>query len=428
MSVQVETLEKSMAKLTVEVSAEKFDKAVESVYQKNKNKFNVPGFRKGKTPKSMIEKLYGAGVFYEDAANMLLPDAYAEAVEESGLEVVSRPEIDIEQIGEGKPMVFTATVAVKPEVTLGEYKGIAVAKEAVEVTDEDIMDALKAEQKKNATLEVVTDRAVQEGDTAIIDFEGFVDGVAFEGGKGEAYPLVIGSGQFIPGFEEQLIGASTGDSVDVNVTFPEQYQAENLAGKPALFKVKVNEIKCEVLPEIDDDFASDVSEFDTLDEYKESLAKELADKKEEAAKTAREDAIVDKLVEGMTVEIPQAMIDTQADNMVEDFAMNLRSQGLSIEQYTQMLSTTRDGLAEQMKPQAEKRIKVRLALEAVAKAENIEATEDEFKAEIDKMADMYKMEAEKILEYLGEAEKEQIKKDIAVQKAVDFIVENAVEA
>ncbi|MBQ9887577.1 MAG: trigger factor [Lachnospiraceae bacterium] len=428
MSVQVETLEKSMAKLTVEVSAEKFDKAVESVYQKNKNKFNVPGFRKGKTPKSMIEKLYGAGVFYEDAANMLLPDAYADAVEESGLDVVSRPEIDIEQIGEGKPMIFTATVAVKPEVTLGEYKGIAVEKEAVEVTDEDVMEALKAEQKKNATLEVVTDRAVQEGDTAIIDFEGFVDGVAFEGGKGEAYPLVIGSGQFIPGFEEQLIGASTGDSIDVNVTFPEQYQAENLAGKPALFKVKVNEIKCEVLPEIDDDFASDVSEFDTLDEYKESLAKELADKKEEAAKTAREDAIVDKLVEGMTVEIPQAMIDTQADNMVEDFAMNLRSQGLSIEQYTQMLSTTREGLAEQMKPQAEKRIKVRLALEAVAKAENIEATEDEFKAEIDKMADMYKMEAEKILEYLGEAEKEQIKKDIAVQKAVDFIVENAVEA
>ena len=428
MSVQVETLEKSMAKLTVEVSAEKFDKAVESVYQKNKNKFNVPGFRKGKTPKSMIEKLYGAGVFYEDAANMLLPDAYADAVEESGLDVVSRPEIDIEQIGEGKPMIFTATVAVKPEVTLGEYKGIAVEKEAVEVTDEDVMEALKAEQKKNATLEVVTDRAVQEGDTAIIDFEGFVDGVAFEGGKGEAYPLVIGSGQFIPGFEEQLIGAATGDSVDVNVTFPEQYQAEDLAGKPALFKVKVNEIKCEVLPEIDDDFASDVSEFDTLDEYKESLAKELADKKEEAAKTAREDAIVEKLVEGMTAEFPQAMIDTQADNMVEDFAMNLRSQGLSIEQYTQMLGTTRDGLAEQMKPQAEKRIKVRLALEAVAKAENIEATEEEFKAEIDKMADMYKMEAEKILEYLGEGEKDQIKKDIAVQKAVDFIVENAVEA
>lgn len=428
MSVQVETLEKSMAKLTIEVSAEEFDKAVESAYQKNKSKFAIPGFRKGKATKAVIQKMYGTGIFYEDAANLLLPESYATAADESGLDIVSSPEIDIIQIGEGQPMIYTATVAVKPEVTLGEYKGIVVEKEAVEVSEEDVMAAIEAEQKKNATLEVVTDRAVEEGDTAIIDFEGFVDGVAFEGGKGEAYPLVIGSGQFIPGFEEQLVGANTGDTVDVNVTFPEQYQAADLAGKPALFKVTVNEIKKEVLPEIDDDFASDVSEFDTLDEYKESVAKELAEKKEAEAKAAREDAIVEKLVEGITVEIPEAMINTQSEQMVDEFAGNLSRQGLSLEQYLAMINATRADLVDQTREQAERRIKVRLALEAVVKAENIEATEDEFMAEVDKMAAMYQMEADKIIEFFGDREKDQIKADIAVQKAVDFIVAESKEA
>ncbi len=428
MSVQVETLEKSMAKLTIEVSAEEFDKAVESAYQKNKGKFAIPGFRKGKATKAVIQKMYGTGIFYEDAANLLLPESYAQAADESGLDIVSSPEIDIIQIGEGQPMIYTATVAVKPEVTLGEYKGIVVEKEAVEVSEADVMAAIMSEQKKNATLEVVTDRAVEEGDTAIIDFEGFVDGVAFEGGKGEAYPLVIGSGQFIPGFEEQLVGANTGDTVDVNVTFPEQYQAADLAGKPALFKVTVNEIKKEVLPEIDDDFASDVSEFDTLDEYKESVAKELAEKKEAEAKRAREDAIVEKLVEGMTVEIPEAMINTQSEQMVDEFAGNLSRQGLSLEQYMSMINATRADLVAQTREQAERRIKVRLALEAVVKAENIEATEDEFKAEVEKMADMYQMEADKLIEFFSDRDKDQLKADIAVQKAVDFIVAESKEA
>ncbi len=429
MSVQVETLEKSMAKLTIEVSAEEFDKAVESAYQKNKSKFAIPGFRKGKATKAVIQKMYGTGIFYEDAANLLLPDAYAAAADESGLDIVSAPEIDVVSLGEGQPMIFTATVAVKPEVTLGEYKGLVVEKAAVEVTEDDIMNAIKAEQKKNATLESVTDRAVEEGDTAIIDFEGFVDDVAFEGGKGEAYPLVIGSGQFIPGFEEQLVGVNTGDTVDVNVTFPEQYQAADLAGKAAVFKVTVVEIKKEVLPEIDDDFASDVSEFDTLDEYKESLAKELTAKKEAEADRAKEDALVEQLVDGITVEIPEAMIDTQCENMVGEFEDNLRRQGISLEQYLAMMGDmTRADLRDQVREQAVRRIQTRLALEAVVKAENIEATEDEFMAEIKKMADMYQMEADKILEFFGDREKEQIKADIAVQKAVDFIVAESKEA
>lgn len=428
MSVQVETLEKSMVKLTIEVSAEEFDKAVESVYQKNKNKFAIPGFRKGKAAKAVIQKMYGAGVFYEDAANQLLPESYAGAVEESGLDIVSAPKIDIIQIENGKPMIYTAVAAVKPEVTLGEYKGIVVPAGDIEVTEAEVMEAIAAEQKKNATLEVVTDRAVENGDTAVIDFEGFTDGVAFEGGKGEAYPLVIGSGQFIPGFEEQLIGANTGDMVDVNVTFPEQYQAADLAGKPALFKVKVNEIKKEVLPEIDDDFASDVSEFDTLAEYKENLVKELSEKKEAEAKTAREDAVIEKIVEGMTAEIPEAMVETEADNMVEEFANNLSRQGLSLDQYLNMIQATRTDLVNQMKERAEKRIRTRLALEAVVKAEGIEASEEELAEEVAKMASMYQMEADKLMELFGDKEKQQIKTDIAVQKAVDFVLAESKEA
>ena len=428
MSVQVETLEKSMAKLTIEVSAEEFDKAIESVYQKSKSRFAIPGFRKGKASRSVIEKMYGTGVFYEDAANAVLPESYAKAAEESGLEIVSTPKIEIVQIGHGQNMIYTATVAVKPEVTLGEYKGIVVPKEAVDVTEEEVQAALEEEQKKNATLEVVTDRAVENGDTAVIDFEGFVDGVAFEGGKGEAYPLVIGSGSFIPGFEDQLIGANTGDSIDVNVTFPEQYQAAELAGKAAVFKVKVNEIKKEVLPEIDDEFASDVSEFDTLAEYKESVEHDIRERKEAEADAARENAVVDKLVENMTVEIPEAMIETQAENMVDEFAANISRQGLSIEQYFNMTGSKRADLVEHFKGQAEKRIKERLALEAVAKAENIAVSDEEVKAEVDKLAEMYQMESDKLMEMLGDAEKDQIKADVAVKKAVDLVVAESKEA
>lgn len=428
MSVQVETLEKSMAKLTIEVSAEEFDKAIESVYQKSKSRFAIPGFRKGKASRSVIEKMYGTGVFYEDAANAVLPESYAKAAEESGLDIVSTPKIEIVQIGHGQNMIYTATVAVKPEVTLGEYKGIVVPKEAVDVTEEEVQAALEEEQKKNATLEVVTDRAVENGDTAVIDFEGFVDGVAFEGGKGEAYPLVIGSGSFIPGFEDQLIGANTGDSIDVNVTFPEQYQAAELAGKAAVFKVKVNEIKKEVLPEIDDEFASDVSEFDTLAEYKESVEHDIRERKEAEADAARENAVVDKLVENMTVEIPEAMIETQAENMVDEFAANISRQGLSIEQYFNMTGSKRADLVEHFKGQAEKRIKERLALEAVAKAENIAVSDEEVKAEVDKLAEMYQMESDKLMEMLGDAEKDQIKADVAVKKAVDLVVAESKEA
>lgn len=428
MSVQVETLEKSMAKLTIEVSAEEFDKAIESVYQKSKSRFAIPGFRKGKASRSVIEKMYGTGVFYEDAANAVLPESYAKAAEESGLDIVSTPKIEIVQIGHGQNMIYTATVAVKPEVTLGEYKGIVVPKETVDVTEEEVQAALKEEQKKNATLEVVTDRAVENGDTAVIDFEGFVDGVAFEGGKGEAYPLVIGSGSFIPGFEDQLIGANTGDDIDVNVTFPEQYQAAELAGKAAVFKVKVNEIKKEVLPEIDDEFASDVSEFDTLAEYKESVEHDIRERKEAEADAARENAVVDKLVENMTVEIPEAMIETQAENMVDEFAANISRQGLSIEQYFNMTGSKRADLVEHFKGQAEKRIKERLALEAVAKAENIAVSDEEVKAEVDKLAEMYQMESDKLMEMLGDAEKDQIKADVAVKKAVDFVVAESKEA
>ena len=428
MSVQVETLEKSMAKLTIEVSAEEFDKAIESVYQKSKSRFAIPGFRKGKASRSVIEKMYGTGVFYEDAANAVLPESYAKAAEESGLDIVSTPKIEIVQIGHGQNMIYTATVAVKPEVTLGEYKGIVVPKETVDVTEEEVQAALEEEQKKNATLEVVTDRAVENGDTAVIDFEGFVDGVAFEGGKGEAYPLVIGSGSFIPGFEDQLIGANTGDSIDVNVTFPEQYQAAELAGKAAVFKVKVNEIKKEVLPEIDDEFASDVSEFDTLAEYKESVEHDIRERKEAEADAARENAVVDKLVENMTVEIPEAMIETQAENMVDEFAANISRQGLSIEQYFNMTGSKRADLVEHFKGQAEKRIKERLALEAVAKAENIAVSDEEVKAEVDKLAEMYQMESDKLMEMLGDAEKDQIKADVAVKKAVDLVVAESKEA
>jgi len=427
MSVQVEKLEKNMAKLTIEVPAEEFEKAVQSVYQRNKNKFSIPGFRKGKVPRHMIEKMYGVGVFYEEAVNDLLPMAYEDGVNESGLEVVSRPAIDVTQVETGKPMVFTAEVAVKPEVILGQYKGLEVAAADLSVSDEDVDAEIKKEQEKNATVVTVEDRAIADGDTAVIDFEGFCDGVPFEGGKGEAFPLVIGSGQFIPGFEEQLVGKNTGDEVEVNVTFPVPYQAKELEGKDAMFKVKVNEIKGKILPELDDEFASEVSDFETMDEYREDVKKNLAEKKANAAKQEKEDRLVDMAAANAEMEIPAAMIDTRAEDQVDDFARRLQSQGLSIEQYMQYTGLDRAKMVEQAKEQAEKSIRIRLMLEAVAKAENIAASEEECEAELAKMAESYGMEVETLKNYFGEREMAQIKADLEVQKAIDLLVVEAVE-
>lgn len=427
MSVKVETLEKNMAKLTIEVSAEEFEKALQSAYNKNKNKISIPGFRKGKAPRQMVEKMYGAGFFYEDAANLLIPAEYEKAAEESGLEIVSRPTIDIVQIEKGKEFIFTAEVAVKPEVTLGEYKGIEVPKTEVSVSEEEVNAELDKEREKNSRTISVEDRAVENGDMIMLDFEGFVDGAAFEGGKGENYPLTIGSGAFIPGFEEQLVGAQLGADVEVNVTFPEEYQAKELAGKAAVFKCKVHEIKVKELPEADDEFAQDVSEFDTLAEYKEDLKKHLEEKKAAAAKNAKEDAVIEKIIENAQMEIPEAMIDMQARQMVDEFAQRIQAQGLSFEQYMQFTGMTLDAAVEQMKPQAVKRIQSRLVLEAVVKAENMEASEEELNAEIAKMAEQYKMEAEKLAGLMSDDEKAQIKMDIAIEKAVELVTEAAKE-
>ena len=427
MSVQVENLEKNMAKLTIEVSAEELEKAIQGAYLKQKGKISIPGFRKGKAPRKMIEKMYGAGIFYEDAANALIPTAYSKAADESGLEIVSQPTIDVVQLESGKPFIFTAEIAVKPEVTLGEYKGMEVPKSDVEVTEEDIEAELKKEQEKNSRIVVVEDRAVENGDTVHLDFEGFVDGEAFAGGKGENYPLAIGSGSFIPGFEEQLIGTQTGAEVEVNVTFPEEYQAEELAGKPAVFKCKINKIEKKELPELDDDFAKDVSEFDTLDEYKADIRANLAEKKAEDAKRAKEDAAVDKAVENAQMDIPDAMIDTQVEQMVNDFARRMQSSGLTMEQYVQITGTTPTMMKDQMRPQAIKRIQTRLVLEKIAEVENIEVSEEKMDEEIAKMAEMYKMEADKLKELMGDYEKEQMRKDIAVQEAVTLVAEAAKE-
>ncbi|MBQ8184243.1 MAG: trigger factor [Lachnospiraceae bacterium] len=427
MSVQVEKLEKNMAKLTVEVAAEEFEKALETAFQKNKNKFSIPGFRKGKVPRQMIEKMYGAAVFYEDAANELIPEAYANAADESGLDIVSQPEISVTQIEKGKAFIFTAEVAVKPEVTLGQYKGVEVDKADLEVSDEEVQAEVDKERENNSRTVVVEDRAVADKDIATIDFEGFVDGVAFEGGKGTDYPLTIGSGSFIPGFEEQLIGAKIGEEVEVNVTFPEEYHAEDLKGKAAVFKCVVKGIKAKELPEADDEFAKDVSEFDTMEEYKADIRKKLAEKKESAAKAAKEDAVIEKIIEGATMEIPDAMVDTQARQMVDEFAQRIAAQGLSMEQYMQFTGMDVQKMIEQMKPQAVKRIQSRLVLEAVVAAEKIEISEDELNAEIQKMADTYKMEVEKLSEILDDYSKKQIKEDIAIQKAVELVRDSAVE-
>ncbi len=425
MSLQVETLEKNMAKLTIEVPAEEFEKAIEKAYQKNKGKMSVPGFRKGKVPRKMIEKMYGTGIFYEDAANIIIPEAYANEIENCELEIVSQPSIDVVQIESGKPFIFTAEVATKPEVELGEYKGVQVERKAVEVTDEEVDKALEEERDKQSRMVPVEGRAVENGDMVTIDFEGFVDGVAFEGGKGTDYPLTIGSHSFIDTFEDQLVGKNVGEEVEVNVTFPEQYQAEELQGKPAMFKVAIKEIKAKELPELDDDFAQDVSDFDTLAEYKEDLKKKLVEKKEEEAKEAFEEAVVEAVVSNAKMEIPAPMVDLQVKTMADNFARRITSQGLSMEQYMQFTGMTPEKLEEQMRPQALKTIESRLVLEAIVKAENIQAADEELDKELEKMASMYQMEVEKLKELISDKEKDSMKLDIAVQKAVDFIVEQA---
>lgn len=425
MSLQVEKLEKNMAKLTVEVPADEFDKALTAAYNKNKGRFSIPGFRKGKAPQAIVEKMYGVGILYEDAINETLDATYGKAVDESGLDIVSRSEIDIVQVEKGKNLIYTATVAVKPEVTLGEYKGLEVTKASAEVTDEDVEAELKRVQEQNSRLITVEDRAVEDGDQTVIDFEGFVDGKTFEGGKSEDYPLTIGSHSFIDTFEEQLIGKNIGEECEVNVTFPEEYHATELAGKPALFKVKVKEIKRKELPELNDEFAGEVSEFETLEDYKKDIREKLTVRKEKAAATENEDHVVEKAVENASMDIPEPMIDSQVTNMVNDYARRMQSQGLSLDQYMKFTGMTIETLKEQMKPQALKRIQTRLVLEAVAKAENITASDEAAEKEINNMAEAYKMEASKVKEYLGEAGLEQLKEDLAVQEAVDFLVAQA---
>ena len=427
MSVQIEKLENSMAKLTIETSAEELEKALENAFQKNKNKISVPGFRKGKVPRQMIEKMYGPAVFYEDAANELIPQEYEKALDECEEDIVSSPEINVTQIEKGKPFVFTALVALKPEVKLGKYKGVKVEKADTEVTDEEVDAEINREREHNARNIEVTDRAVKDGDMTIIDFEGFVDGVAFEGGKGENYPLTIGSGAFIPGFEEQLVGAEIGKEVEVNVTFPEDYQASELQGKAAVFKCTVKEIKEKELPELDDEFASEVSEFDTLAEYKADVKDKLTEKKIKEAKETKESAVIEAIVKDSEMEIPGPMLETQQRQMIDEFAQRMQMQGLSMEQYFQLTGATYDQMIEQVKPQAEARIKSRLVLEAIVKAEKIEASEEEYEEEIKSMAEVYQLEVEKVKEMLSEKSAQQIKQDIAVRKAAEFAVEHAKE-
>ena len=427
MSLQAEKLEKNMAKLTIEVSAEELDKAMEKAYQKQKSRISLPGFRKGKAPRKMIESMYGKGVFMEDAVNSLVPQEYSKAIADCDLEIVSQPEINVTQMEPGKALIFTADVATKPEVTLGDYKGVEVPKTEIAVTDEEVDAEVKKEQDKNSRTVVVEDRAAANGDITTIDFEGFVDGVAFDGGKGSDYALTLGSGTFIPGFEDQLVGANTGDHVEVKVTFPEEYQAKELAGKEAVFQCDVKKIETKEVPELDDEFAKDVSEFDTLAEYKEDVKKNLTEKKEKEARTAKENAAVDKAIENAQMDIPDLMIQTQCRQMMDDFARRMQQQGLSMDQYFQFTGQSMDKMMEDMKPQAIKRIETRLVLEAIAKAENIEITDEKVDEELAKMAESYKMEVEKLKEFMGENEKKQMKEDLAVQEAVTFLVENAVE-
>ena len=427
MSLQVEKLEKNMAKLTIEVSPEELEGALQHAYLKNRKQITIPGFRKGKVPRQIIEKMYGPSFFYEDAVNELIPSAYEKAVDECELELVSCPEVSIVQIEKGKPFIFTAEVAVKPEVELGQYKGIEVEKQDTAATDEEVDKEIDKERESNSRSITVEDRPVQDGDMTVIDFEGFVDGTPFEGGKGTDYPLTIGSGAFIPGFEEQLIGAEIGKETEVNVSFPEDYHAKDLAGKPAVFKCTVKEIKVKELPELDDDFAQDVSDFDTLEEYKADVRKKIEERKAASAKAKKEDAVIEKIIEGAKMEIPDAMVKTQAEQGVDEFAQRLQMQGMSIEQYLQYMGGSIDAMVEQYKPQALKRIQSRLVLEAVAAAENLEVSDEELEAEYSRMAEQYKMEVEKLKELFSDADKKNIREDLAIQKAVDLVTEAAVE-
>lgn len=428
MSLQVEKLEKNMAKLTIETEAAEFEKAVEKAYQKEKKKISIPGFRKGKVPRQMVERMYGKEIFFEEAANIVIPDAYDKAVDECEEEIVSSPKIEVIQIEAGKPFIFTATVALKPEVKLGEYKGVKVEVMDTTVTDEEVDAEINRERENNARNITVDDRPVQDGDMTTLDFEGFVDGVAFEGGKGESYPLTIGSGAFIPGFEEQLVGAKLGEETEVKVTFPEDYQAEHLQGKEAVFKCTVKEIKAKELPELNDEFASDISEFETLAEYREDVKKNLEEKKQKDAKNEKQDAAVKAAVDAAEMEIPEAMLETQQKQMVDEFAQRITMQGIAMDQYMQMTGATYEQMVDRIKPQAEERIRSRLVLEAVAEAEKLEPTEEEYEEELKVMADVYQMEVDKVRDLMGEREKKNILKDLAVRKAAEFIADHAEES
>ncbi|MEQ2037364.1 trigger factor [Mediterraneibacter gnavus] len=427
MSLQVEKLEHNMAKLTVEVAAEDVEKALQAAYLKQRKQINIPGFRKGKVPRQMIEKMYGPEVFYDEAANNMIPDAYAKAYDESELDIVSQPKIEVVQMEKGKPFIFTAEVATKPEVTLGDYKGLKVDKVSTRVTQKEVDEEIEKERERNARTIEVTDRAVQDKDEVTLDFEGFVDGVAFEGGKGEDYPLTIGSGSFIPGFEDQLIGAEIDKEVEVNVTFPKEYHSEELAGKDATFKCTVHTIKAKELPELDDEFASEVSECETMDAYRAEVKKNIKERKERTGKEKKENQAVDQAIENAQMDIPEAMIEFQVRQMADDFARRIQQQGLTVEQYFQFTGMTAEKMMEEMRPQAEKSIKTRLVLEAIVKAENIEVSDERVEEELTKMAEAYQMEVEKLKEFMGENEKKQIKEDLAVQEAITLLVNESVE-
>lgn len=427
MSLQVENLEHNMAKLTITVSAEEVEKALQAAYLKQRSKISLPGFRKGKVPRQMIEKMYGPEVFYDEAANNMIPDAYAKAYDESELDIVSQPKIEVVQMEKGKPFIFTAEVATKPEVTLGDYKGLKVDKVSTRVTQKEVDEEIEKERERNARTIEVTDRAVQDKDEVTLDFEGFVDGVAFEGGKGEDYPLTIGSGSFIPGFEEQLIGAEIDKEVEVNVTFPKEYHSEELAGKDATFKCTVHTIKAKELPELDDEFASEVSECETMDAYRAEVKKNIKERKERTGKEKKENQAVDQAIENAQMDIPEAMIEFQVRQMADDFARRIQQQGLTVEQYFQFTGMTAEKMMEEMRPQAEKSIKTRLVLETIVKAENIEVSDERVEEELTKMAEAYQMEVEKLKEFMGENEKKQIKEDLAVQEAITLLVNESVE-
>ena len=427
MSLQVEKLEHNMAKLTIEVAAEEVEKALQAAYLKQRGKINIPGFRKGKVPRQMIEKMYGAEIFYDEAANKMISEAYGKAYDECELDIVSQPSIDIVQLEKGKDFIFTAEVATKPEVKLGEYKGLKVDKYSTRVTQKEVDEEIEKERERNARTVEVTDRAVEDKDIVTLDFEGFVDGVAFEGGKGTDYPLTIGSGSFIPGFEEQLIGAEIDKEVEIKVTFPEEYQAAELAGKDAVFKCTVHAIKAKELPEADDEFASEVSECETMEAYRAEVKQKIKDRKESEGKAKKEDQAVEQAIENAEMDIPQPMIDLQVRQMADDFARRIQQQGLTVEQYFQFTGLTQEKMMEEFEPQAVKRIKTRLVLEAIVKAENIEVSDERLDEEIQKMADAYQMEFDKLKEYMGEAEAAQMKEDIAVQEAVTLITDASVE-